>query len=419
MKKIFLYLIPISFFVLACTGSRDISTQNLASLYRSPEQFFHPEFSLFHLNDSLTRIYLKINPEEFLFVRQDDNHYKAKMKVAILKTYSYEANFPLDTFYCSFDFDISEKGRTKILPCEFDHKGIGTYLLRVIVSDENKNYAEDFFVPMEIEGTQVRQFFLLTDSLGEPKFNTYLSDKEKVHLSYRDTIVKRLWCRYYNRDFPLAAPPFSFDSRQGFNYHSDSVFEVNLNDTIGLNFPAEGFYHFQIDTNLRDGLTLYRYQSTFPYITTPLQMLESMRYITSKREYEEMKSNPILRNAVDGFWINRGGNSEKSRLLIRKYYNRVQEANSLFTSFVEGWRTDRGMIYIVFGAPNTVYRSSSTETWIYGTPNSTLALNFMFTRVNNPFSDNDLVLSRSPIYESSWYRAVETWRQGRAYNSIY
>jgi GWxTD domain-containing protein len=148
-------------------------------------------------------------------------------------------------------------------------------------------------------------------------------------------------------------------------------------------------------------------------------MLEAVRYITSRREYDEMMENPNLRNAIDGFWISRGGNAEKSRLLIRHYYNRVQEANTLFTSFVEGWRTDRGMIYIVFGIPNTVYRNSSTETWIYGTPNSTLALNFLFTRVNNPFSDNDLVLSRSPIYESNWYRAVETWRQGRAYNSIY
>ena len=183
--------------------------------------------------------------------------------------------------------------------------------------------------------------------------------------------------------------------------------------------PKEGFYHLQIDTTVKEGFTIYRYGTTFPNVTTPTQMLESVRYLTSKREYEEMKSNPAIRNAIDAFWIDRGGNPEKTRVLIRKYYTRVQEANSLFTSFIEGWKTDRGMIYIVFGSPNTVYRNSSTETWIYGTPNSTLALNFMFTRVNNPFSDNDLVLSRSPIYESNWYRAVESLRQGRAYNSIY
>jgi len=413
------YLIVLIGTCVACTGSRDMSTQNLSALYRGQEQFFHPEFSFFHLNDSITRFYIHVKPEEFLFVRQDDNTYKAEMKVMLLKTYSYEANFPLDTFYSSFVFDMTEKGKFKTVSFDFTHKVKGSFLMRLFISDANKNFQEDFFVPMDNEGFQGRQFFLVHDINKDILYRNFVGEDEAVNISYRDTTIKKVWCRYYHRDFPLAAPPFSFDSRDGFNYASDSIFEVNLSDTNGLTLPAIGFYHFQIDTNIRDGLTIYRFSGTFPSVTTPAQMLEAVRYLTSKREFEEMKSNPQLRNAIDAFWINKGGSPEKSRMLIRKYYTRVQDANSWFSSFVEGWRTDRGMIYVIFGVPNTVYRSSSTETWIYGTPNSTLALNFMFTRVNNPFSDNDLVLSRSPIYESNWYRAVETWRQGRAYNSIY
>jgi hypothetical protein len=86
---------------------------------------------------------------------------------------------------------------------------------------------------------------------------------------------------------------------------------------------------------------------------------------------------------------------------------------------MEGWQTDRGMIYIIFGSPGTIYRSDESESWIYGTPNSTLALNFFFVKVKNPFTENDFTLTRSPSYESNWYRAVEIWRQGRAYNSFY
>ena len=76
------------------------------------------------------------------------------------------------------------------------------------------------------------------------------------------------------------------------------------------------------------------------------------------------------------------------------------------------------MIYVIFGSPTTLYLGAESETWIYGTPNSALALNFFFTKVNNPFTPNDMTLSRAPIYESNWYRAVETWRQGRAFNSF-
>jgi hypothetical protein len=38
--------------------------------------------------------------------------------------------------------------------------------------------------------------------------------------------------------------------------------------------------------------------------------------------------------------------------------------------------------------------------------------------VVNPFTDNDFTLSRAPVYESHWYRAVDIWRSGRAYNSV-
>jgi len=148
-------------------------------------------------------------------------------------------------------------------------------------------------------------------------------------------------------------------------------------------------------------------------------MVEAMRYLSSKKEFEDIKSSASVRKALDNFWLNKGGNADRTRQLIRIYYGRVQEANRLFTSYVEGWRTDRGMIYIIFGPPNTLYRGDVTESWIYGTPTSTLALNFFFTKVNNPFSPNDFILSRAPIYESNWYRAVDIWRQGRAYNSVY
>jgi GWxTD domain-containing protein len=363
---------------------------------------------------------MKIQADELLFVRQADDRYKAGLRVTLLKTYSYEANTPIDTAYCDFTFDMESKEKFSAVSCDFSHKGgPGTFLLRVILTDLNKNFSQEFFVPMETEGIQSRQFFKVTDINDQPVFRNFIRNDEPVRISFRDTLKKKIWCKYYNRDFPLAAPPFSFDNREGFNYKCDSLFEVDLGNNDPLKLQAPGFYHFQIDTGMRQGLTLFRFEHSFPQVTTPEQMLESVRYLTSKREYEEMLSNPSVKNAVDRFWMDRGGNAEKSKSLIRKYYSRVQEANEYFTSFVEGWRTDRGMLYIVLGVPNTVYRSSSTETWIYGTPNSTLALNFMFTRVNNPFSDNDLVLSRSPVYESNWYRAVETWRHGRAYNSLY
>jgi len=147
-----------------------------------------------------------------------------------------------------------------------------------------------------------------------------------------------------------------------------------------------------------------------------MQLIEPLRYINTRKEFDDLFGNQNKKLALDKFWMGMGGNQERSRELIRRYYNRVLNANTYFSSHMEGWKTDRGLIFIIFGPPNVVYKSDNGESWTYGESGAMLSLNFNFTRVNNPFTDNDFDLERAPLYETSWYRAVDIWRQGRVYN---
>lgn len=401
-----------------CFGTRELSSENLSAVYRNSEQVFHPEFNVYHQRDSNSRVSILVQPSEFLFVRQPDDQFKATVKIVMRLMESYESTVQLDTLTLLYSFDMMEKGSSKVLTFDMPVHRKGLLLLNVLILDLNKNYQEDFFVNFENEDTLNRQFFQITDLKHQPFFKNSITNNDTFLLHYRDSTVRTLWCKYYHRDFMLAPTPFSFDVREEFNYHADSVFRVDVSEPGGLHFSKEGFYHFQVDTTSKSGITLFQFENGFPNITSPHQMLESMRYLTYKKEFEEIAAKPNIKSAVDAFWLGRGGNAERTRLLIKKYYTRVQEANKYFTSYTEGWRTDRGMLYIIFGSPNTIYRGAISESWIYGTPNSNLSLSFFFVRVNNPFTDNDFSLSRSPIYESSWYRAVEVWRQGRAYNNM-
>ena len=53
------------------------------------------------------------------------------------------------------------------------------------------------------------------------------------------------------------------------------------------------------------------------------------------------------------------------------YYRRVRFANEEFTQYKDGWKTDRGMIYILFGPPNQVFYSDfvsfekASQQWVY------------------------------------------------------
>ena len=145
-------------------------------------------------------------------------------------------------------------------------------------------------------------------------------------------------------------------------------------------------------------------------------MVPPLRFITSKQEFEEISTSANSKAAIEKFWLNCTGSQDRAKEIIRKYYNRVKDANLFFTSYLEGWKTDRGMIYLVFGAPNVIYRTERSETWIYGEESNALnSLRFSFLKVNNPFSDNDFTLERSTLYQQKWTDAVDIWRQGRTY----
>ena len=174
-------------------------------------------------------------------------------------------------------------------------------------------------------------------------------------------------------------------------------------------------FHFQSDSATRTGLTLFVLYDDYPAVIYPAHLAAPLRYLTTRREYEEISSAQEVKPAVDRFWLSLAGSYERGRELIKKYYTRVQDANRYFTSYAEGWQTDRGIIYVVFGAPNVIYKTSNSESWIYGESGSITSLNFTFVRVENPFTDNDYLLNRSPIYENVWFHAVEAWRQGRIY----
>jgi GWxTD domain-containing protein len=57
--------------------------------------------------------------------------------------------------------------------------------------------------------------------------------------------------------------------------------------------------------------------------------------------------------------------------VFEEYYRRVEYANQNFSHYIEGWRTDRGMVFIILGSPNNVdrhpfeYDSKPYEVWEY------------------------------------------------------
>lgn len=105
------------------------------------------------------------------------------------------------------------------------------------------------------------------------------------------------------------------------------------------------------------------------------------------------------------------GNAERARIFMRSYFQRVEQANRMFTSYKEGWKTDRGMIYIIFGPPEEVYLLGNREIWEYN--NASFKGRFIFTRSATLFDPQNYVLIRDGSLRDKWYSMVDLWRKAR------
>jgi len=124
------------------------------------------------------------------------------------------------------------------------------------------------------------------------------------------------------------------------------------------------------------------------------------------------------RSFLEDFWRSTGRNEQEASHLIERYYARVEEANEYFSSFAEGWRTDRGMIYIILGPPASVQTGLQGEIWNYSYVEGDMLNSYSFRTVSLPEefqSFEHLLLERQPYYDQTWFAAIARWRAGSGY----
>jgi GWxTD domain-containing protein len=103
--------------------------------------------------------------------------------------------------------------------------------------------------------------------------------------------------------------------------------------------------------------------------------IEQLVYIARESELEYIQTattDEEKRRRFLEFWSKRDPDASTQRNeLMDEYYARIQYANQTFTHYLEGWRTDMGMIFIRFGTPDNIERhpfdtdNKPYEIWYY------------------------------------------------------
>jgi len=421
-KLILLFAIVLT--VFGCRPKEGFQSSNLSYVYDSKRLALKPEFVTYHLSNTKTRVYYRVNSSDLLYARSsEDDKYTASFSVGYYLVPSFENTMVLD----SGAFNVKDQELVPPQKAIIGYFDINTptaneddqYILRLVMNDENRDISFENFIRLDKSSSDNRQNFIMTDVDSNVIFKNHTATGAPFKLHYSGSTPEEYWVSYYDRDFPLALPPYSNASSESFELKPDTTYKIASDEFITL--PENGFYHFRLDTNKWDGYTVFSFYNTFPYIAKRVHMGPPLRYLTTSNEFEELMNridNPSkLKEKVDDFWLKRAGSIERSRVLVQEFYNRIVEANLHFSSYLEGWKSDRGIIYVIYGPPNKVFRSTAGEAWVYGDEASSLSYRFNFIKVSNPFTENDFYLERMPSYRYGWGQAIEAWRNGHIYNS--
>ncbi len=102
--------------------------------------------------------------------------------------------------------------------------------------------------------------------------------------------------------------------------------------------------------------------------------IDQLQYILDRDKLEEIRKAPPERKTemFRDFWKKKDPTptTEKNELMD-EYYGRIQYANQNFGHYIDGWKTDMGMVYVIFGSPSNIERhpfeldSKPYEIWTY------------------------------------------------------
>jgi GWxTD domain-containing protein len=411
-----LFLLAVS----AChTNKRQYTIKPSKSLINPDSDLLEVNAVAYHINDSATSVFLEIMNENLIYRRTDtSNAFYAEMRVSYKLLQEQNSRKIIDSSsFTLVDRATGENVEIKSIRSQFDIKAKygSNYFLDIQVLDFHKKtkYAKgiNIYKLNNFSG----QNFLVTTNGKVPFRNTFLAG-DVLEIQTRNPNVSKVTVDCYFKQFPIALPPFSSKDQDDLKYKPDSVFVINLtSNSFQLTMPPHGFYHIKANPVSNEGMSLLTFDKTFPGVSDSEEMIECTRYLMNKTEFEECKSAVNKKEAIDKFWIGIGGSNERAKELLKRYYGRVKEANKYYTSYTQGWKTDRGMIFVVFGPPTNIYKNGKSEVWVYGVETNTNAVRFVFNKTQNPFSDNDYILERSQFHKDPWYNAVDYWRQGHVY----
>jgi len=232
-----------------------MQNRNVAMLYNPVSTTLHPEFLLFHGNDSASQLYFHIYTDELLFNKANsESEEKAKVKIQYLLFNLGEVNKFADSSSVTFDIIKKTTGK-EFITCFTIKINPGAALsLELITTDMLRNNSHLCFIIVDKKTVITKQNYLVTTPHDpRPLFHNFFTSKDTVVIkNYRAKPVMYT-VQYYKEYNQSPLPPFSLTPYKPVELFPDSILKIKTeNEMLYFSMRYRGIYHFLADTAKSD-----------------------------------------------------------------------------------------------------------------------------------------------------------------------
>lgn len=407
--KFSLLILTLILMISACGNEKEL---NDGYAYLKPINPIKPKYSeeltfdykIYEENDSTAKIYFDILNENLLSKRDSLDRWtrQASLQILVRKNGVTKDVFEnVEKEWINFENENFTDSLTINIPKKED------IFITTIYNDLNKHvYFENQQWWNRKKPFYAEQFILLDPITREPETKHFQSN-QNLWIESNHFKNKAIEIRQYKSFSKPSIAPFSLSNAEPDFSKSDSNFNLYFENNV-LKFTAENC--LSIISNPAE-----KSESIAFFTNNKSEMeiaIQCMTYICSATEIEKMKDPNLRNNVYDQFWLKAAGNNlPKSKLLQSEFLNRIKYANKNFSSFKLGGLTDKGMIYIVYGEPVKIEKDGFQENWYFSLQGDE-QIKFTFLKDASNGVPNNYYLERSSNYRSSYYIAVENWRNG-------
>lgn len=346
--------------------------------YKLPNFKVKPFFFMYSDDSSLVELHITLKISQLVFVKSGQN-YKGETELSLyifqkdklIRSFSFN-----NTFFASEYEQTTKDSTIRVNPLKVI-LAPGSY--RVLLKALDKNSGKEAKLDTTIAIPRFTQENIWISSILLYKNDDSLPSVDNIFPISTDSI--RYFAEIYYPDQKELKATIRLFNARGTYYVDEKKAEkgiitgkININTIPPGSYIVElivtdGFKKLKKETNLSISLEPER------FIEIDLESyLELLSYIASSSEIDAIKQaeeKDKLR-MIDELWKKRDPTPNTSKNEAKdEFFERVKYANDHFTGLRDGWRTDRGKIYIIYGPPDEVeshpfdINSPPYEIWYY------------------------------------------------------